>query len=106
MGWDCYNRGRDTGTYDPPASILDNLREASESMNKPWGLAEYASKLAPADSGTGRAQWLRDSANYFRAHDALWANYFDNYGGAVANPEYRLLDAPSRAAWKWAVSGS
>ncbi len=106
MGWDCYNRGRDNGTYDSPASILDDLRIASESMGKPWGLGEFASKLAPGDNGQDRAAWLKASAEYFRSHDATFVNYFDAFGGAVANPEYRLLDAPSRAAWKWVVSGS
>ncbi len=106
MGWDCYNRGAKTGAYDSPASLLDGLREVSESMGKPWGLGEYASKLAPGDSGQGRAEWLRDSANYLRQHDASWVCYFDNFAGSVANPEYRLKDAPSQGAWRWAVSES
>jgi hypothetical protein len=106
MGWDCYNRGRDTGSYDSPASILDDLRKTSESMGKPWGLGEYASKLAAGDDGKGRAAWLRASADYAVSHDAAFVNYFDAFGGAVSNPEYRLLDGPSKAAWKAVVSGS
>jgi hypothetical protein len=106
MGWDCYNRGAQTGAYDSPASLIDALRTASESKGKPWGLGEFASKLAAGDNGTDRAAWLRASANYFREHDALWVNYFDAHGGNVENPEYRLLDSASQAAWRWAVSGS
>ncbi len=101
MAWDCYNnRGSANGVYLPPAELLDALRTASAVMGKPWGLAEYGSQLAPGDDGTGRAQWLLDSAAFARAHAALWVSYFD----AKHRADYRLLDEPSRAAWRQAVS--
>ena len=100
MGWDCYNnQGSDKGIYLDPADLLDDLRNVSESMGKPWGIAEYGSRLVAGDSGSGRAAWLKASASYMRQHDALWMTYFDSWA------EYRLLDTPSKSAWKSVVSG-
>ena len=100
MGWDCYNRGRVTGAYDSPEELLGALVAAAAEVGRPWGLGEYGSKLARGDSGTARAAWLLASADYARRQGALFVTYFDAYGGAADSPEYRLLDEPSRAAWR------
>ncbi len=103
MGWDCYSNPSDKRIYLDPEGLLGDLRRVSESQGKPWGIGEYGSEVAAGDDGTGRAQWLKQSAAYFRDHGALFVNYFDAHHG---DHEWRLLDAPSRAAWKSVVSGS
>jgi hypothetical protein len=45
---------------------------------------------------------LTASAAFLSAHNAQFVTYFDSTVGA----DYRLLDAPSMAAWRAAVSGS
>lgn len=106
QGWDCYNRGSDSGQYYTPDFVLRALVAKSAEIGKPWGMGEYGSKLAVGDDGTGRAQWLKASATYARNNGALFVTYFDSRAGNVADPEYRLLDEPSRQAWRWAVSES
>lgn len=108
LGWDCYNnRWAQQGTYPSPETMLGDLVAVSKSVGKPWGMGEIGSLVAVGDDGTRRDPFLRSTVQYLRQNGAVFANYFDAYRGqAVADPEYRLLDAPSAAAWRWAVSGS
>ncbi len=109
LGFDCYNRGaqKRTPVYTAPSEMLGGIVSVARTAGKPFGIAELGSQRIASDpTGSGRAAWLTASATYLRASQAQFVTYFDAYGGSVANPEYRLLDAPSKAAWRWAVSGS
>jgi hypothetical protein len=72
----------------------------SASLGKPYGIAEFGSQLVLGDSGAGRAAWLAASAAYLDAHGAEWVTYFDS----PVDGAYQLLDAPSQAAWRTAVT--
>lgn len=95
------NPGRE-GIYASPASIFDSVRAVAAEAGKPYGIAETGSLLTPKDTGSGRAKWLRDVAAYHRQHGALFVTYFQSTNGG----EYRLLDSPSRQAWRDAVASS
>ena len=105
LGWDVYNLSAKNGGYDSPARMFDRLVATSAAAGKPYAVPEFGSLLVTGDDGTRRAQWLRDSVTYLRGTDAAFVAYFD----AVVpsnGADFRLHDAPSRAAWRWAVSGS
>ncbi|HEY1486740.1 MAG TPA: hypothetical protein VGF84_11605 [Micromonosporaceae bacterium] len=98
IGWDVYNSKQAKGLYSTASSLLDPVIAASDSVGKPWGVAEMGSIKVPSDSsGSGRADWLSSMISYMRQHDALWSTYFNVDWGS---DDYRLLDAPSRAVWK------
>ncbi|GAA2030627.1 DNRLRE domain-containing protein [Pseudokineococcus marinus] len=101
MGWDCYNHGANSGQYASPASVFGVAKAASDSVGKPYGIAEMGSLLVAGDTGVRRAAWIRDSATWLRQNDARWAIYFD----APVGGEFRLLDEASAQAWRWAVCG-
>lgn len=102
MGWDCYNTAWDVGVYLEPSQIFGRAAEVAKSQGKRFGIAEFGSPLVAGDDGTKRAAWLRASATWLRTNQAAWVTYFD----APIGREYRLLDASSADAWRWAVSGS
>lgn len=106
LGWDVYNLSSHKGLFDTPDAMFGRVLEASRTTGKPYGISEFGSLMVAGDDGSRRAAWLRDSATYLRAHGALFVAYFDAPVGPSVNPEYRLLDAPSQEAWRWAVSGS
>jgi hypothetical protein len=106
LGWDCYNLASAQGVYQPPPTIMGAAIAKSAELRKPFGIAELGSLMATGDDGTSRAAWIRSCVRYLIENRALWVSYFDAHEGAGNPPEYRLLDAPSRQAWRWAVSGS
>lgn len=105
MAFDPYNGaanpGRE-GIYASPESIFDTVRKAAAEAGKPYAIAETGTLLLPGDKGSGRAGWLRSITAYHRKHGALWVTYFNSTNGG----EYRLLDTPSRDAWREAVASS
>jgi hypothetical protein len=105
MAWDCYNWGQDASKpfYAPAADLFHNAVALSASLGKPFGIAETASPRVSGDgSGYGRAAWLRSLAAYLSQKHALFVCYFDvQKPGSI---DFRLTDAPSRAAWRAIVS--
>jgi hypothetical protein len=101
LAWDIYNRRRDV--YPDPVALLEAAQHDSETIGKPFAIAELASVLARGDKGSGRAEWLKAMGAFAEQHDAAFVSYFDvlwNNG----KDDFRLLDAPSMNAWK-AISG-
>lgn len=102
LGWDCYNHGERRGVYGDPETLYSRAVATSRAAGKPWGMAEFGSRLAAGDTtGAGRAAWLTRVARYLYDEGALFASYFDTNG---AGTDYRLLDEPSRQAWYDVVS--
>jgi hypothetical protein len=100
LGFDCYNTAFSSGSYVNPATQFAAVLSMSAAMGKPYGIAEFGSRLVPGDRGSGRAAWLLACATYLQTHGASWVAYFDS---PVAG-EYRLLDAPSQQAWRRVVT--
>lgn len=98
FGWDVYNRGREGG-YTDPAVLLDRARQAAESVDKPFAVAEMGSVVVDGDDGSGRAEWLRAMGDYLDEHRADFATYFDFSWNGGAD-DYRLQDTLSVRAWK------
>jgi hypothetical protein len=64
---------------------------------------EFRSRLAAGDTtGAGRAAWLLKVSRYFKDQGAIFASYFDTNGDGKS--DYRLLDEPSRQAWRDVIS--
>jgi hypothetical protein len=101
LGWDCYNTSAPKGSYLDPARIMGPAVQASASVGLPWSVAELGSLLVAGDDGRGRAAWLKAAASYAEKNGARYVTYFD----APVAGEYRLLDAPSRQAWREVTSG-
>ncbi|SCE69366.1 hypothetical protein GA0070558_10335 [Micromonospora haikouensis] len=98
LGWDCYNSGGKYDRYTDPAQVFTPMINKSKALGKPWGLAETGSvRIAGDSSGTGRAAWIRSMSRYLDAQRPLWVAYYDY---EVAGGDFRLLDAPSREAWR------
>ena len=97
LAWDIYNRRRDV--YPDPVALLEAAQHDSETIGKPFAVAELASALARGDKGSGRAEWLRAMGDFAVEHDALFVAYYNMLwnGGSV---DFRLADAPSIQAWK------
>lgn len=103
LGFDCYNGGRKRGVYRDVAGLLDPVAKLARSLGKPWGIGEFGSTVVTSDGGTqGRAQWLREYANYVRTNGGAFATYFDS----VTDLDFRLTDDPSRTAWRDIVQSS
>jgi hypothetical protein len=100
LGWDCYNAAAAKGQYPAASTLISAAVNTSKSVGLPWGIAELGSKLAPGDSGSGRAAWLHDAANFSRANGAAYVTYFDSTVGG----DFRLLDAPSKQAWREVIA--
>jgi hypothetical protein len=101
LGWDVYNLIFNKGQYSDTDSVVAPVVAASKAEGKPWGIAELGAKLVPGDDGTRRAAWLRSMGSYSEANGALYVTYFD----APVGGEFRLLDAPSQAAWRSVIAG-
>jgi beta-mannanase len=100
LGWDVYNLGNTSGKYTSPATLIDPVIAASRSVGKPFGVAELGAKLAPSDSGAGRAAWLTGVVTQLRKADALWIEYFDADKANAGRFDWRLRDAASQSAWR------
>jgi hypothetical protein len=101
IGWDCYNHGVGTAGYGTPQQLLDRAVATTREAGVAFGVAELGSLIADGDDGTGRAAWLRAHARYLEGVQAEFVSYFDTNGKGT---DYRLLDAPSRRAWRAVVS--
>lgn len=99
LAWDVYNRRARLGEYTDPAQLLDAPRRASESVDRPFAVAEMGSAVTDGDDGSGRATWLRAMGDYLDRHDADFAAYFDFRWNDGAD-DYRLRDQPSLGAWR------
>jgi len=98
--WDCYNRDASAGQYVTPHKMFQYVLPFTRHHHKEFGVAEFGSRIAAGRPASSRAQWLRRSARYLRHHHAAYVSYFDSTVG----DDYRLLDAPSRAAWRAIVN--
>jgi hypothetical protein len=101
IGWDCYNKSFSKGSYGDPASMLGKAVATSKGAGVNWAVAELGSKMATGDNGTGRAAWLTAIGSYARANGAAYITYFDSTVGG----DFRLLDAPSKNAWRQVIAG-
>jgi Glycosyl hydrolase family 26 len=99
IGWDVYNLNKNKGTYSSVSSLLDAVEAASNSVNKPWGVAEFGGAKVPSDpDGTARAAWLTSMITAMQKGHALWVSYFDlNWDNGV--DDYQLRDPASEAVW-------
>ena len=101
IGWDCYNKSFSKGSYGDPASMLGKAVATSKGAGVNWAVAELGSKMAAGDSGTGRAAWLTAIGSYARSNGAAYITYFDSTVGG----DFRLLDSPSKNAWRQVIAG-
>ena len=101
IGWDCYNKSFSKGSYGDPASMLGQAVSTSKGAGVNWAVAELGSKMAAGDGGAGRAKWLLAIGDYARANGAAYITYFDSTVGG----DFRLLDAPSKNAWRQVIAG-
>jgi hypothetical protein len=97
LAWDVYNR--DPNQYTSPAELLNGPVRASESIGKPFAVAEIGGALVAGDDGSGRAAWLRSVGAYLKRQGAVFVAYFDFSWNGGAD-DYRIRDAPSVDAWK------
>lgn len=102
LGWDGYNPYEAQGRYAPPREMFQRAYAAARSVDLPWGIAEFGSELSAGDSGAERAKWLAACASYLRKRDVRFVTYFDAV--FVGENDFRLLDPPSRDAWRSAVT--
>ncbi len=100
VAFDCYNYAGRSGSYVDPSKLFSRVVQFGINTGIPWGIAEVGSiKINSDTTGDGRAAWLR-SVGQFLAGKAIFANYFD----VKLSTDYRLLDAPSEAAWREVVT--
>jgi hypothetical protein len=100
VAFDCYNYGDRQGRYVAPAVLFDRVVTFGTDTGIPWAIAEVGSKKIASDTtGDDRAAWLR-KVGQFLAGKAIFVNYFD----VKLVADYRLLDAPSQAAWREVVT--
>lgn len=99
LAWDVYNRPTPEAGYEVPPELLDAPLSASKAIGKAFAVAEFGSAIAPGDSGSGRAEWLRRMGSYLDQHHALFVCYF-NFLWNDGKEDYRLQDSPSLQAWK------
>ena len=98
MGWDVYNHKK--GGYTPAADMFARVIAVSRGEGLPFGIAETGSDLVAGDTGAQRAAWLRDMARHLTENHAVFVDYFDIDLSSHNEPDYRLRDAPSQAAWR------
>lgn len=101
LAWDCYNWASDG--YTSPKKMFGKAVRLSRRVGKPWAVAETGSALIRGDRGRQRAAWLRRLHRYTARKQAVFVTYFDARGPQQDN---RLRDAPSKNAWRKAVSRS
>lgn len=98
VGFDPYNSASHRPKrYVRPAKLFRPVVRLAKRMGKPFGIAETGTQLIRGDkSGKGRARWLRRMARYFNRHNAVFVTYFQS----DHKFDYRLLDRPSKRAWR------
>ena len=96
LAWDVYNRRHEV--YPDPAALLEAAQHDSETIGKPFAVAELASVLGRHDDGSGRAEWLRAMSAFAQQHDAAFVSYFNILWNSPAD-DFRLMDEPSIQAW-------
>ena len=93
----------DRDYYASAESMMGDAVAVGRAAGKPWAIAEIGSRKIPSDSsGAKRASWLNEVAKYARANGALFVTYFQS----TRDGEWRLLDQPSKDAWRAAVASS
>ena len=100
LSWDQYNSAVKDGKYADPATVFGPCIATSKARKKPFIFAEWGSKLAAGDNGSGRAAWITKTVDYFEKNGAIMSTYFDSSVGG----EYRLLDVPSQDAMRVAIN--
>lgn len=98
VGFDPYNSAsKRPKRYVKPWRLFRPVLRLAKKMGKPFAIAETGTQLIRGDkSGQGRARWLRRMARYFGRHDAVFVTYFQS----DHKFDYRLLDRPSKRAWR------
>ena len=105
LAFDPYNgvHDPDRDYYASAESMMGDAVAVGRAAGKPWAIAEIGSRKIPSDSsGAKRASWLNEVAKYARANGALFVTYFQS----TRDGEWRLLDQPSKDAWRAAVASS
>jgi hypothetical protein len=97
QGWDVYNGAAHKGQYNAPSELIDPIVAVSRQTGLAFGVGELGSHLAAGDDGTRRATWIRDITGYLSSKGSLWNLWFDL---DWPTGDYRLLDEPSRIAWR------
>jgi hypothetical protein len=99
LGWDIYNDDAVAakGQYTSPATLLEGIFAANDSVRLPTGIGELGSHIAAGDDGTRRAVWLQEMVNRLEAYGTLWVEYFDV---AWTSGDYRLRDPDSASVWR------
>lgn len=83
--------------YVEPRRLFRPVLRLAKQIGKPFAIAETGTQLIRGDSsGRGRARWLRRMGRYFAQHDAVFVTYFQS----DHKFDYRLLDRPSKRAWR------
>lgn len=101
LGWDCYSVGTPTAPYARPEDIYSRALTQTRDLGLEFGVAETGALKSGTDpDGSKRAEWLRSIGRFLESNDAAFVTYFDSLVGG----EFRLLDAPSRQAWKDVVT--
>jgi hypothetical protein len=102
LGWDVYNLEfkKGAGDYEDPNKLLAPVIAASNSVGKPWGVAELGgAKINTDPSGSARAAWLKQLTSIMTSNHALWVTYFD-LDWENGSYDYRLRDTSSINVWK------
>lgn len=96
MGWDCY--AHSTSPYANPEDMYGKALATTRELGLSFGVAETGARLGVDDaSGSKRGAWLRSIGSWLLDRDAAFVCYWD----AVASGyDYRLLDEPSKLAWR------
>lgn len=109
-GWDCYatsvtNKPPAAALYPAPAKFLELPLQSANSSGRPLFLPELGviRQGSPADTGTYRADWMRQVATYLADHGCAGVAWWDALGSN--SRDFRLTDAPSRAAWQNIIAG-
>jgi hypothetical protein len=97
LGWDCYSVPSSYTPYAKPYDMYNRAITMSRNLGLDFGIAETGSLLAGADpDGTKRAAWLGSVGHYLETNNASFVCYFDS----VVGGDFRLLDTPSKQAWR------
>ncbi len=96
MGWDCY--AHSTSPYANPEDMYGKAFAATRELGLPFGVAETGARLGVDDAtGSKRGDWLRSIGSWLLERDAAFACYWD---AVATGGDYRLLDEPSKQAWR------
>jgi hypothetical protein len=102
LGWDGYNPYEAQGRYSRPSEMFGRAYRTAKAEGLAWGIAEFGSQLARGDAGAKRAAWLTRCARYLSKRHVRFVTYFD--AAFDGENDFRLRDAPSKAAWRAVVS--